>query len=197
MAGERVFAVMIEPPLSVANGLMEATRRFCGGVSGREGTVNLLPPERYGVPLIIAPVDAERSPDVVAMALRAAAGRISEFAVQLAPLAPVDGTKGLVASAVQVQEADLAGVVAALREAFEAVGLEDAVTPAAFLPVATVDGVEALAACAAAAAEARDVPLAGWLVSGLVAAEGTPGPVPGTWQLVRTRAQMLKRLGAR
>jgi len=197
MAGERVFAVMIEPPLSVANGLLEATRRFFAGIDGPEGAVRFLPPERYAIPLVVAPVDPERSPDVVAMALRAGVADVAEFAVQLAPLAPVEGAPGVVGSALRLQDADLGRVVAALAAAFEARGLEGAVVPPPVLPVALVAEGAARESCAVAAADARDVPLAGWLVSALVAAEGNPDDAPGTWLLRRLRSQALRRLGAR
>ncbi len=197
MIEERVFAVMIEPPLSVVNGLLEATRRFFGTPGTRDLQSRLVPPERFEIPLIVCSVDAERSPDVVAMALRAAVQDVGEFAVELEPLALVEGADGLIASALRTRDDEVARVVDSLRAAFDRVGLEGAQTPVPFLPVAVVEGAAAIEACAAVAVEARDVPLAGWLVAGLCAAEGVPGPAPGTWLLTRTRIQMLRRPGAR
>ena len=199
MSGERVFAVMIEPPLSVANGLMEATRRYFGASEKRALKPQLLPPERFGVPLIVCAVEADRSPDVVAMALNAAVRDLPEFAVQLDPLSPVDGAPGVVGSVLRARDQELAQIVAALSAAFERVGLEGAQSPLPFLPVAVVEGHVAAEAGEAAVpeGETRDAPLAGWLVAGLVAAEGTPGPGPGTWLLTRTATRMLRRPGAR
>jgi hypothetical protein len=213
MTGERVFAVMIEPPLSVANGLVEATRRYFGASQAQGQKPHLLPPERYGVPLIVCPVEADRSPDVVAMALNAAVRDLPEFAVQLDPLSPVEGSPGVVGSVLRARDQELAELVAALKAAFERVGLDGAQCPSPVLPVAVVAEEEATEAGALApptgeaaaqageavaqASEARDVPLAGWLVAGLCAAEGTPGPGPGTWLLTRTATRMLRRPGSR
>lgn len=197
MSGERVFAVMIEPPLSVANGLMEATRRYFAAPEARALKPSLLPPEFYGVPLVVCRVESDRSPDVVAMALNVAARDLPEFAVQLDPLAPVEGVPGMVGAVLRARDEQLAQVVAALVEAFGRVGLDGAVVPPPLLPVAVVESGAADPAEAVAAADARDVPLAGWLVAGLCAGEGTPGPGTGTWLLTRTATRLLKRPGSR
>ncbi len=197
MSAKRVIGVMVEPPLSVANSLLEATRRYFGSGGASGGDVRFVPPSHYAVPLIVCPADADRSPDAVAIALRQASVIVQEFAVQLAPLARVQGGDGVVASELRVQEGELERVVSALEAAFQAVGLDDFETPQPWLSVAVVAGGQPADAGEVPAPEVRDVPLAGWLVAGLCVAEGEAGSVPGTWLLKRLRTQPLKRLGAR
>lgn len=198
MSAKRVLGVMVEPPLSVANSLLDAARRYFGSGGASGGDVRFAPPSHYAVPLIVCPVDAGRSPDAVAIALRQASGVVQEFAVQLAPLARVPGTDGgVVASELHAQEGELERVVDALRSAFQAVGIDDFETPPPRLSVAFVAEAQPADAGVAPAPEVRDVPLAGWLVAGLCVAEGEAGSVPGTWLLKRLRTQSLKRLGAR
>ncbi|MBM4398581.1 MAG: hypothetical protein FJ087_23210, partial [Deltaproteobacteria bacterium] len=86
-AVERVtLGIVIEPPLSVVNSLLEAVRRLAGDMTERAGTaVVWTPPDAYAAPLAtgLAPRAAA---EAIVDRMRAALRETEECPVQLAPL---------------------------------------------------------------------------------------------------------------
>jgi hypothetical protein len=197
MADDLQYGVVLEPPVSVANGLLDATRRLAVEVGARCPGVRWVPPERYLA--TVAFVSGASLPDSAAEGLLRAAREVEELGLQAGfPVLVSEGTRGRVVAPVATKAGDLGdsldAVVAALRD----VGLDVVVPPGPTgFTVAHVEGEEALAKVGAALANPREGLLAGWLAGGLCVASGPAVPPELPWLGVRQRSVALKRLGAR
>lgn len=163
------FAVVIEPPLSVVNGLLDAVRRLAGDLRDRGAIAEWVPPETYAALLVVA-----EGPAHVAEALqdqvRSALARTEECPVQLMPLTveadPTEAGRVFVCARVKARGDELTAIARTASDALSACGLEPRAVPDVMITVATAAG-DAVAAVRELLAEPRDTPLAGWILGGI------------------------------
>jgi hypothetical protein len=200
MSDERFVGVVVEPPVSVANGLLEAVRRLAGSLGSARSGLFWPPPEQYSIPLVVCPGSEEHLRDVALIALKDACWDIEEFAVQLAPmelLNPGPGLPARVVSALSAKDGEIERVTEILLGAFARFGLEGAAAATPLLTVACCQDEAAGTAVTTALETGRDLPVAGWLAGGLCAAEGPRDSLDSTWLATRIRFVPLRRLGPR
>jgi hypothetical protein len=194
---QNVVGVVIEPPVGVANSVLESARRLAAELAEKGIEPTWLPPESWVVPLIRLARSEDKS-EVAEFAVRAATQRIEEFGGQLSRFCTVDGPAGSVvlASRMSSKEGEIALAIEAMVPRLDSAGLEPDAVADPILPVATVPE-SARAALDEILASRPDVPLASWLVGGIAVAQG-PEPAPGAlWCSARVRYLPLRRLGAR
>jgi hypothetical protein len=186
--------IVIEPPLSMTNVVLDAARRVFVEDSGEDAGISFFPPESYMVPLAVRSGGDIQDLDIAAMALNLAAKEVVEFGVQLGPLTM--DHNGLVSSQLSTHNGDLPAIVATLVKAFEDVGCKGVITPPLYLPIAWV-GKDRWHEIEGLLKQQHNTPLAGWLVYDLCVAGGFPGPEDNTWILERYRCLPLRRYGYR
>lgn len=197
MADDVRYAVVIEPPVSAANGLLEAMRRLAGDVGARLPGVQWASPEHYLAP--VAFVSGAALPDSAAEGLRRAAREVEELGLQAGfPRLVAEGEgAGVIAAPVTSKGDELDVAVQAVVRCLRDVGLDVEVAGRVEVPLAYVAGAEALERVGTSLGAPRDAPLAGWLAGGLWVAEGPAAAEGRPWRGVRVRFVAMKRLAAR
>ena len=100
--------IVIEPPLSMTNVVLDAARRVFVEDSGEDTGISFFPPESYMVPLAVRSGGGIQDLDIAAMALNLAAKEVVEFGAAWA----VDrGSQWLVSSQLH-SHGDLPAIVA-------------------------------------------------------------------------------------
>ncbi len=199
MSGEAWVGGVIEPTVSVANGLLDVARRLAADLGPRVADLSWTPPDRYVAPLAVGPAAAGPVDEAPVEALRLAAREIEEFAVQMAaPTLVQEGPDfARVVTLLASKGDEIAAAVRVVADRMRESGLDVLpVDPVAFT-LATVTGEAKVQAVAAAFPAPREAPLAGWLVGGLCLHAG-PAPETGrAWLPTRVRYVPLRRLNAR
>ena len=194
------LGVMVEPPVSVANSLLEASRRFATEVEARQVKVQWIDPRYYAATLLVVAGDPDAGAEVLADRLRGALMPSEECPVQLTPLTLelLDGRPdvGVVYSTVTTRGDELAKMIEAVAASLAIGGLECEALAAPRVPVAVIRDEASVAAVAELLKEPKDVPVAGWLLGGLCTARMVRTD-EGIWLPSRVRYVPLRRLNAR
>lgn len=193
-----VVGVVIEPPVGVANGLLDAARRLNADLGEKGVAPAWLPPEAWLAPLVRLGDGVEGRAEVAADAVRVGLMGVEEFGGQLETFRLLEGPGGAwtLACPVAVKEDEISRLVAGLMPRLDAAGLHPVAVEAPALALATVPE-SARGVVEEILATRRDAPLASWLVGGISVARG-PAPADGAlWCASRVRYLPLRRLGAR
>ncbi len=213
MTAPNAVAVVVEPPLPVANTLLDEARRLASRLGEAAGVVTWMRPHRYAAPIAVMdwPVD-EGLPgegpmtdlvgtpawlDPVLRALDLLARGSEEFAVQLGPvgLEPC-GDRSVVASRlVSARPEDLSAFLDAVASRVGDVGMRVVEVPAMRVVLGLVqgEGPEAVRDVL----EPKETPVAGWLLGGVCLARAWLDPEVGVVEAERLRFVPLRRLGSR
>ena len=141
---EPTLGIVIEPPTSVANSLLDAARRFAADLEERGARVSWVPPQFYSAPLVEVRAPPGPAADVVADAVRSVMVRSEECPVQFMPFAwaPIEGDadRVVVHSLVSLGSGEPAGIADAVVRALEACGLEASVVSPLRVAIAVATG---------------------------------------------------------
>jgi hypothetical protein len=201
MSTDEVLALVVEPPLSVANSVLDAARRLAADLDEKGGKAAWVSPPSYSAPLVIVRgVDPDEAADAVGDRLKSALQTAEECPVQLASpvVETVEGPQaGLrIVSRVTTRSGELARMAELAATGLTAAGLAIEVRPVPSVALAAVQGDAEAAIATDLLREPKDVPIAGWLLGGLALARCSPGP-GGTWMATRLRFLPLRRMGAK
>lgn len=213
------LALVVEPPLPVANTLLDEARRLAGRLAGSAGFVTWMRPHRYAAPLAVMvpagggrvgqadrsggadrtgdPPDAGVSLDPMLRALDLLVRGREEFAVQLGPIGLEPCGDGAVVASrlVSARPEDLAVLVEGAARHLGDLGMRPVEVPAIRMAVGLVGGEGRDAV--RAAIEPKETPIAGWLLGGVCLARAWVDPEAGLVEAERVRFAPLKRLGSR
>lgn len=211
MTASNALAVVVEPPLPVANTLLDEARRLASRLGEAAGVVTWMRPHRYAAPVAVMalpegrggegalsdPLDGPAWLDRVLRALDPLARGSEEFAVQLGPvgLEPC-GERLVVASRlVSARPEDLSALLDAVAGHVGDLGMRVVEVPAVRVVLGLVqgEGREAVRA----AVEPKETPVAGWLLGGVCLARAWLDPEVGVVEAERLRFVSLRRLGSR
>ncbi len=219
MTTSNALALVVEPPLPVANTLLDEARRLASRLGESAGSVTWMRPHRYAAALAVTvpagggragqtdrsggadptgdPPDAGVLLDPVFRALDLLVRGREEFAVQLEPLGVEPCGEGAVVASrlVSARPEDLAVFVEEAARHLGDVGMRPVEVPAIRMPVGLVGGEGRDAV--RAAVEPKETPIAGWLLGGVCLARAWVDPEAGLVEAERIRFVPLKRLGSR
>ncbi len=204
-----VLALIVEPPLPVANTLLEEARRLAGRLGEIAGALKWMRPHRYAAPLAIRlSVEAglgSEALDPLGDAVMEPVGRAAEiltrgreeFAVQLGPVGVEPcGDRAVIRSRlVSARPEDLASFLGGVEDHLGVLDMHATSAEAVrvclgVVPAEHLDAVRA-------AIEPKETPVAGWLLGGVCLALATVDSDLGLLEAKRLRFLPLKRLGSR
>lgn len=177
MTTDRNLAVVVEPPLNVANSLMEEVRRLAARFRETDGSAVWGGPDHYAAVILRIEGDEEDTLDKLKTRLNAACRNVKEFGVRLKPLElEEDGDRGaFVVSKIESDSEALAGLAEEMEKVLSDIALETGVETGYRIPVAFVTGEDNVQAMRESL-DARETPVAGWLLGGICLAGTEPGP---------------------
>ncbi len=219
MTTSNALALVVEPPLPVANTLLDEARRLAGRLAESAGSVTWMRPHRYAAPLAVMVLAGDgrvgqtgrnRGPgwtgdspeagvlfDPLFRALDLLVRGREEFAVQLGPIGVEPcGDRAVIASRlVSARPQDLAALIEEAAGHVGDIGMCPVEVSAIRIVVGLVAGEGRDAA--RAAIEPKETPIAGWLLGGVCLARAWVDPEAGLVEAERVRFVPLRRLGSR
>lgn len=186
------FSISVEPPLNVANHVLEIARNLAARVCDMGVNVQWLPPEGYMAPLVIVSTASMDAFELLLDRTRSTLKLLDECHVELGPLQLIGGSEKKFA--MQVSGERLMEIAGAAKKALAVVGFEAEVEPNPLLVIGVVsDGADI---AMTQIQEILNIPPLKWLMGGLAVYACSPGP-GGTFLGRRLHFLPLRRLGER
>lgn len=192
------ICVVVEPPLQVANLLLDEVRRVASGLerAGIDG-VKWLRPHRYAAALALSEPgiwDENRDIDPLLLMLEKVARTCDEFAVQLGPVAceKVNNSYLIVSRLLSDPDERIGLLAQKVAENLADYGFVRAQGPRVVLGLLDMD----LADRTMKLVSERDSPTAGWVLGGFCLARGIADKYLGLLEAERLRFFPLRRVGA-
>jgi len=197
MTEDSVLSIVVEPPLNVANSLLDAARRLAVRVRENGGEVTWFRPEHYGAEILRFLGNGDGLRVSMETGLRKAAKQVKEFGIKLAPptLVDVEDGSALVVSRLMSSEDEVKTMAEAVSGELVESGLEPTGEWGFHIPMARVSGEDNIQAVRDSL-EDRDSPLASWLLGGLSLARVEDSP-PDVYGCHRIEFIPLMRMGSR
>lgn len=197
----RLAGVVIEPPLQVANSLLEMLRRVAGDVAARGQKVCWCPPQGLVAPLVEIRDPRDHIVEIASDCMRGVLRGVEEAGVHAAwptvEALPGEGERYAVVSVVSSPTADVVALSRTIAQGLCDLGIESEASASVRIPCGGFTGATAAETIREVLAAGPDAPVSNWMLAGVCLAAGPVDETTGLWLPSRIRPYPLKRQGGR